>query len=288
MAAQDTDLTGRTVVVTGASSGIGAVAVAKLAARGAEVAVVGRAPDRTAEVAEKAGAQAFLADFGRLDDVRKLADQLLDRYPRIDVLANNAGGAWAHRVVTEDGNERSFQVNHLAPFLLTGLLLDRLLQAPQPRVINTASMTYRVARLNLDTINASTGSYSQFGYYSAAKLVNIVFTRELARRTADTELITAAFHPGSVATHVYDNAPLGLGRLIRSPLSQPFFIRADKGADPLVHLVTTPDTAAINGKYLHRFKAEELRNKQAVDPELAQRLWAMSAEATGISYGSAP
>ncbi|MEV4126588.1 SDR family NAD(P)-dependent oxidoreductase [Nocardia sp. NPDC049707] len=278
MAAQD--LSGKTVVVTGASSGIGAEAAAKLVARGATVAVVGRSPERTAEVAARVGAESFIADFARFDEVRKLADRLLDRYPRIDVLANNAGGAWAKRTVTDDGNELTFQVNHLSPFLLTALLLDRLVQS-QARVVNTASMTYRMARLDLDTVNASTGSFNQLGAYGAAKLATIICTRELARRTG---LITVAFHPGAVATHVYDNAPLGLGAFIRSPLSRPFFLRADKGADPLVHFATTSDE--INGRYFHRFELEEPRNGQAVDAQLAQRLWTMSEEITGTA-GSA-
>ncbi|MEV0294319.1 SDR family NAD(P)-dependent oxidoreductase [Nocardia sp. NPDC050710] len=280
---RDRDLADKTIVVTGASSGIGAVAAAELTARGATVAVVGRSPERTAEVARRAGAEAFLADFGRLDEVRALADRLLDRYPRIDVLANNAGGSWAKRTATDDGNELTFQVNHLAPFLLTGLLLDRLLQAPRPRVINTSSMTYRTAKLDPETANATTGSFSMLGAYSASKLANILFTRELARRTAGTGLVTAAFHPGAVATHVYDNIPFGVGLFVRSPLSRPFFIRPDKGAQPLVHLVATPDGEAINGRYFHRMKEERPRNKQALDDELAQRLWEFSEQITGVS-----
>ncbi|WP_245548225.1 SDR family NAD(P)-dependent oxidoreductase [Nocardia pneumoniae] len=282
MAVQDKDLTGKTVVVTGASSGIGAAAAQRLADRGATVAVVGRSPERTAEVAASVGAQPFVADFARLDDVRKLADQLLDRYQRIDVLANNAGGAWPKRTVTDDGNELTFQVNHLASFLLTNLLLERLTQS-RARVVNTSSMTYRMAKLDLDTVNAPTGSFNQLGAYGASKLANILFTRELARRTAGTGLTTAAFHPGAVATHVYDNAPLGLGWFIRSPLSRPFFIRPDKGAEPLVHLATTADGEAINGQYFHRFKLEPPSNKQAIDADLAQRLWTLSEQATGIA-----
>ncbi|MFQ6397044.1 SDR family NAD(P)-dependent oxidoreductase [Nocardia sp. KC 131] len=285
MAVQEKDLAGKTVVVTGASSGIGAEAAAKLVARGATVAVVGRSPERTAEVASRVGAQAFLADFARFDEVRKLAAELLDRYERIDVLANNAGGAWAKRTATDDGNELTFQVNHLSPFLLTGLLLDRLAQS-KARVINTSSMTYRMAKLNLDTVNATTGSFNQMGAYAASKLANILFTRELARRTEGTGLVTAAFHPGAVATHVYDNAPLGLGALIRSPLSRPFFIRPEKGADPLVHLATLSDGESINGKYFHRFEKEAPSNKQAVDKDLAQRLWAMSEQVTGLAPSS--
>ncbi|MEV0249686.1 SDR family NAD(P)-dependent oxidoreductase [Nocardia sp. NPDC050712] len=286
MTVQDKDLQGRTVVVTGASSGIGAVGAARLAERGATVAVVGRNPERTARVAEQIGAAHFLADFARLDDVRKLADQLLGRFPQIDVLVNNAGGSWAERAVTEDGNERTFQVNHLGGFLLTALLLERLQQAPRPRVINTSSVTYRTAKLDLDTVNAPTGSFSMLGSYAGSKLANIVFTRELARRTASTGLVAAAFHPGAVATNVYDNIPFGVGALIRSPLSRPFFIRPEKGAEPLVHLAGTPDAAAINGKYFHRFEEEPPSVKQAVDPVFAAQLWELSERVTGVAYKS--
>ncbi|WP_433577360.1 SDR family NAD(P)-dependent oxidoreductase [Nocardia brasiliensis] len=280
MAETDQDLTGKTVVLTGASSGIGAVAAARLAARGATVAVVGRSPERTAEVAAAAGADHFLADFARFDEVRKLAGHLLDRYPRIDVLANNAGGSWPKRTATADGNELTFQVNHLSPFLLTSLLLDRLVQS-SARVINTSSVTYRMARLDLDKVNATSGSFNQMGAYAASKLANLLFTRELARRTEGTGLRTAAFHPGAVATHVYDNAPLGLGALIRSPLSRPFFIRPEQGAEPLEHLATTAEFGS--GDYFHRFKPERPSNKQAVDAVLAQQLWELSERVTGAA-----
>lgn len=281
MVDQERDLVDKTIVVTGASSGIGAEAAAVFAARGATVAVIGRSPERTGAVAERIGGQAFLADFAELDDVRKLADQLLDRYPRIDVLANNAGDTWPKRTVTKDGNELTFQVNHLAPFLLTALLRDRLVQS-QARVINTSSVTYRVARLNLDTVNAATGSFTQLGAYANSKLANILFTRELARRSAGTGLVTAAFHPGAVATHVYDNIPFGIGALIRSPLSRPFFIRPDKGAQPLIWLAADAGED-INGNYYHRLKLERPSNRQAVNAALARQLWALSERATGLA-----
>ncbi|MFR9753883.1 SDR family NAD(P)-dependent oxidoreductase [Nocardia sp. 004] len=278
------DLSGKTVVVTGSSSGIGAAAAQRFATRGATVAVVGRSPERTAKVASEVGAESFVADFARLDDVRKLAGQLLDRYQRIDILANNAGGTWSDRTVTEDGNELTFQVNHLAPFLLTNLLLERLTQS-QARVVNTGSMMYRRGKLDLDEVNAATGTYSQFSAYSVSKLATVLFTRELARRTEGTGLTAVAFHPGSVATNIYENFPPALRWLIRSPLARPFFIGPDKGAESLVHLVTLTDGAASNGQYFHLVKPEQPKNKQAVDTELAQRLWAMSERLTGIGSG---
>jgi NAD(P)-dependent dehydrogenase (short-subunit alcohol dehydrogenase family) len=280
MQAGESDLTGKTIVVTGASAGIGAAAAARFAARGATVALVGRSPERTAEVAERIGGESFVADFARLDDVRALAARLAERFASIDVLANNAGGAWPRRSLTVDGNELTFQVNHLAPFLLTTSLLDRLHAAPAARVINTSSMTYRTARLDLATVNAPTGGFSMLGAYGASKLANILFTRELARRTADTALVTAAFHPGAVATNVYDNAPFGVGALIKSPLGRLFFRSPESGARPLVHLATTPDTAAVDGEYFHRLTREKPRNRQARDADLARRLWELSEAAT--------
>ncbi|MEV0032724.1 SDR family NAD(P)-dependent oxidoreductase [Nocardia sp. NPDC050793] len=276
------DLTGRVVVITGASSGIGAAAAAVFAAQGARVGVVGRNPERTEAVAASIGADPFVADFSRLDDVRTLAAQLGEHYPRIDVLANNAGGAWSRRTTTVDGNEQTFQVNHLAPFLLTMLLLPRLMAALRPRVINTGSMTYRWARLRPSSVNAATGRYSLFGAYASSKLATVLFTRELARRTIDSSLTTAAFHPGAVATHVYDDFPLGFGKLISSPLSRPVFMTPAAGAGPLVHLVTTPDTAAIDGRYFHRFTPENPRNPQALDPALGEWLWTTSERITGV------
>jgi len=175
---------GRTVVITGASSGIGAAAARRFAALGATVAVVGRSPQKTAAVAEAIGAHPHLADFSRLDAVRELADDLLGRYPRIDVLANNAGGIFASRNTTADGHEMTFQVNYLAPFLLTNLLLRRLTQGPnEGRVVNTASMAYRWGRLDLANLDRSGGRYSGQGAYGGAKLAMLLFTRELARRS---------------------------------------------------------------------------------------------------------
>jgi NAD(P)-dependent dehydrogenase (short-subunit alcohol dehydrogenase family) len=188
------DMRGRTVVVTGASAGIGAAA-RQFADLGATVAVVGRSAQKTAAVADTIGAEAHFVDYSRLDDVRRLADELLARYPRIDVLANNAGGVFSGRNTSADGHEMTFQVNHLAPFLLTNLLLDRLTTAPEGAwVINTASAAYRRSRVDLDDLDRTFGRYSGSGAYGTTKLANVLFTRELARRMQGTGVTTAAFH----------------------------------------------------------------------------------------------
>jgi NAD(P)-dependent dehydrogenase (short-subunit alcohol dehydrogenase family) len=276
------DLRGQTVVVTGGSSGIGAAAARRFAELGATVAVVGRSPDKTAAVAKEIGAEAHLVDYGSLDDVRRLAGELLARYPRIDVLANNAGGFFATRKASTDGHELTFQVNLLAPFLLTNLLLDRLTEAPDgARVVNTASMDYRKAHLDLDDLDRARGRYRWRSVYSASKLATVIFTWELARRVEGTGVTASAFHPGVVATDVSrDNALMraAMGsRLAKMMLSTP-----EQGAEPLIHLATTPDARAVNGAYFHLLDREEPKNAQATDAVLARRLWERAAELTGL------
>jgi NAD(P)-dependent dehydrogenase (short-subunit alcohol dehydrogenase family) len=278
------DMRGRTVVVTGASAGIGAAAARQFADLGATVAVVGRSAQKTAAVADAIGAEAHLVDYSRLDDVRRLADELLARYPRIDVLANNAGGFFTGRNMSADGHEMTFQVNHLAPFLLANLLLDRLTNAPEgARVINTASSAYRRGRLDLDDLDRALGRYSGLATYAATKLANILFTRELARRMQGTAVTTSAFHPGAVASDIGREG--GLNRLLfGSRLSKALLSTPAQGAEPLVRLATTLDTQTVNGQYFHRFKPEEPKNKQATDPQLAQQLWERSAQLTGVAH----
>ena len=280
------DMRGRTVVVTGASAGIGAAAARRFADLGATVAVVGRSARKTAAVADTLGAQAHLVDYGRLDDVRRLADELLARYPRIDVLANNAGGIFTTRNTSADGHEMTFQVNHLAPFLLTNLLLDRLIHAPEGvRVINTASVAYRRGRLDLDDLDRARGRYRGSGAYGATKLAGILFTRELARRTQGTGVTTSAFHPGSVASDIGRGGGLP-GLLFGSRLSKMVLATPAQGAEPLVRLATTMDARTVNGQYFHRCTLEEPKNKQATDPHLAQQLWERSAQLTGVRISS--
>ena len=278
------DLRGTTVVVTGASSGIGAAAARGFRALGATVAVVGRSPQKTAAIAAAAGAEPHVADFSRLDDVRRLAGTLADRYPRIDVLANNAGGIFSRQVLTADGHELTFQVNYLAPFLLTMLLLDRLAAAPDARVIGTGSVIYRVARLDLDNLDRTRGRYRAMTAYGAAKLAVLLFTRELAWRARGTSVTASAFHPGMVVSGVVRDTPLGglAGLVMRTRLNRVFLSTPEEGAAPLLRLAATPDPQSVNGVYFHRFRAEEPRNRQAADPGLAGRLWEYSQQLAGV------
>ncbi|MEA9985213.1 SDR family NAD(P)-dependent oxidoreductase [Subtercola sp. RTI3] len=280
-----TGMSGKTVVITGGSSGIGRAAARALAADGARVAVVGRNPERTHQVADEIGGEAFLADFDRLDDVRRLADALLTRFARIDVLANNAGGLISKRADTVDGHERTIQSNHFAPFLLTNLLLPRLRQnaAEAPvRIIATASSANSFGRLRLDDLDLRHRRWlAGWSAYGQAKLANIVFTDELARRTAGSGIEAYSFHPGFVATSFGADTALlkfantvGGGRLGLSP---------EAGAVPLVQLASVPNVGSPSGTYFSQLKPNGHTARQAGDAALASAFWAASERAVGWS-----
>jgi NAD(P)-dependent dehydrogenase (short-subunit alcohol dehydrogenase family) len=269
-------MTDRTIIVTGASDGIGAAAARALHNAGDHVVVVGRSAEKTRAVASEIGAEYLLADYGRLDDVRALAASLLEKYDRIDVLANNAGGIMGARELTVDGYEKTLQVNHLAPFLLTTLLLDRL-TASRATVVNTASVANVLyGKIDIDDLQLEK-KYSPNLAYGNGKLANILFTKELDRRYAEAGISTAAFHPGIVRTNFASGStsPMRLiyqsvvGRLMMSPA---------RGADTLVWLASTePGVDWVRGEYYAKRKPAR-KNTQADDAVLAAQLWQRSAE----------
>lgn len=273
-------MSGRTVVITGASDGIGAAAARALAKDGAEVVVVGRSKPKTEAVAASIGAASYLADYGRLDEVRDLAAALTAAYPRIDVLANNAGGVMGAREVTADGFEKTFQVNHLGGFLLTGLLMPTLL-ASGATVINTSSVAAAgFGKFAIEDVNAEKG-YVSMRAYGNAKLANILHVRELQHRYGGQGLAAAAFHPGVVASNFGAESGLLMKLLYRSPAKY-FMTTVDVGADPMVWLATTqPGTDWSPGEYYEKRRVARSQDA-AYDAVLAGQLWAKSANMVGL------
>lgn len=268
------------VVLTGATRGIGRAAAIELARRGAEVAVVGREPDRveaTARDAAAAGGGApvhtHVTDLTLMAEVRRLAEQIRERYPKVDVLANNAGALFASRHVTSEGFERTFALNHLAPFLLTNLLRDKLIGG---RVVTTASDAHEGGRLDLDDLQ-SERSYAAMRVYGTTKLCNILFTRELARRAP--ELHANCFHPGVVRTGFGKNEN-GIWKVLTT-LAGPFFRSPERGARSLVWLALSDDAAALSGEYVQDEKVAT-PNAAAQDDALARGLWERSAALVGL------
>ena len=266
----------KTIVITGGSSGIGAAAARELRRRGAEVAITGRS-EETGRLAREIGAEAFLADFSKLDEVRALAEKLLARFPQIDVLANNVGGIIQTRQVTPDGHEKTLQINHLGGFLLTLLLRERL-EASGATVINTSSGAHRLGRIDLSDMQ-SERKYSPWRAYGSAKLMNILHAAELTRRFRGVQAVS--FHPGVVATGFAREGSSAVRFLYESALKKIFMIPPEKGADTLVWLATSAPVRdwEPGSFYIRRKKAAT--SSEAADPALARELWAFSEEAVG-------
>jgi len=263
----------RTIIVTGASDGIGAAAARKLAGAGHEVVVVGRSAEKTRAVAEELGVTWHLADFADLSQVRELAGSLLSAHPRIDVLANNAGGMMGDRALTVDGYERTFQVNHLAPFLLTELLMPALI-AGDATVIQTASAAARLfARFDIDDLQ-NAHAYTALRAYGNAKLANILFTAELQRRYGHRGVSAVAFHPGVIATGFAGETNHFLRRIYHGPLRRLFTTSPEKGAEQLVWLAEgSAESTFVPGAYYESRRVSTKINPQAHDADLARELW---------------
>ena len=267
----------RTIVLTGASSGLGLAAAEQFAARGDRVVVVGRDPDRLAAAVDRVRAAGdgrepgrFRADFESFAQVRDLAAHLLDTYPKIDVLANNAGGMISNYRRTVDGNEATIQGNHLAPFLLTHLLRERLSGG---RVVNTASDAHHQGRPDPDDFCGDPGKYRAFRAYGASKAANILFTAEAARRWPD--VTSVCFHPGVVRTNFGDGT---LTRLFYR--FAPFLVTPEKAGALLVWLATTPVDELVGGGYYVGRKPVRPAS-HASSPAAAAELWDASAKTVG-------
>ena len=271
----------KTIVITGASDGIGAAAARRLHEDGSQVVVVGRSPRKTQAIAREIGADYLLADFTRLDDVRKLAADLDRAYPRIDVLANNAGAIFGDRAKTIDGHEKTFQVNYLAPFLLTSLLLDKLIGS-RAAVIQTSSSGARLfGKLAIDDLDHDRDFTPQLAY-GTAKLENILFTKELHRRYNARGISAAAFHPGAVATSFATESDSFMKRIYNSHLARAFMTTPEKGAGQMIWLAeSVPGSDWVSGTYYEKRKPAKRNNPQALDANLAARLWDRSEQLLG-------
>ncbi|MFF0516493.1 SDR family NAD(P)-dependent oxidoreductase [Streptomyces sp. NPDC004250] len=268
----------KTIVITGASDGIGLAAARQLTRDGHQVIMVGRSPHKTRTVASVLDTEYYTADFAHLGDVRALAAKLTTRHPRIDVLINNAGAILGEQTITVDGFEESFQVNYLAHFLLTNLVIDSLLCAGAS-VIQTASNAARIsARVELDDLN-NARRYSPMRAYGNAKMELILFTQELHRRYHSRGLSPVSYHPGSMSSGFAKNSRGPVGTLFRSPVPRLFFQSPDKGAGHLLWLATSePGRSWASGAHY------EKRRIRAVKTELiAFELWERSAKFVNLA-----
>lgn len=272
------DLTSTTIVVTGASDGIGAVAARTLHERGARVLVVGRSASKTEAVARSIGAEHFVADYARFDDVRRLAAELEAATDHVDVLLNNAGGTFKPSQRTPDGHEPNFQINHLSPFLLTHLLRGKLGGATSSRVVNVSSIGNLAGKVDLAHLDRGR---LELRAYGTSKLMNILFTRGLAARWSADQIASVAVHPGPVATSFgRDSAFVGL--VYRTPLKRLATITPEQGATPLVDVAVDRSADAVNGRYFSRHQPDGLMNPQAKNGALVDGLWEASLRYVGL------
>jgi NAD(P)-dependent dehydrogenase (short-subunit alcohol dehydrogenase family) len=275
-----------TIVVTGATNGIGLEAALQLAADGHRLVLVGRNPDRL-EAAEdavrRAGAarvDAHRADFASLDSVRELARDLLERYEQIDVLVSNAGTVHARRTVTGDGIEATFQVNHLGGFLLTELLKRRLVCSSPSRVVITSSVGHLRGSMDLDDVGFERGGYSVMAAYGRSKLANVLYARSLAAELAGSGVTVNAVHPGSVATDIWSGAPW-YARPVLAVAKLRMLSPAD-GARALTHLAVSPEVEGVTGEYFDRFTPRR-PSALARDDALATGLRELSNHLAGLA-----
>ncbi len=268
-------------LITGATDGLGKLTALALAKKDFHVVIAARQQHKAEalqkEIREATGKDLdwIGGDLGSLRQVRAIADTFRERYSRLDVLINNAGLFADKRAETEDGFEASYQINYLSHFLLTQRLLDRLKKSPQGRVINLSSSVYSVGEFRPDNLQ-SERKFSVLGTYAASKLLMLMFTKELARRLAGTEVTAYAAHPGIVRTRMMLNSP-GAFRII-SLLSLPFAISPSKGAETSVHLATSPEVRTLSGQYFTKSKPVKTKNRYDT-PANRALLWDLSMQA---------
>jgi NAD(P)-dependent dehydrogenase (short-subunit alcohol dehydrogenase family) len=267
----------RVILITGSTDGIGKQAALELARKGATVLLHGRNPSLVKTVLEQTKKQSqndnvdlFVADFASLKQVRRFADEVRNKYAKLDVLVNNAGVYMRDRQLTEDRFEMTFAVNHLAPFLLTNLLLDLLKRSAPSKIINVSSMAHQGARLDLNDLQAEK-HFEAYGAYSKSKLANLLFTYELAQRLNKSGVTVNALHPGVIATKMLK---AGFGSMGGRPV--------EDGAARITYLVNSPGIENVSGKYFVNDK-EQISSSESRDAKLQQQFWSLSDKMVGIS-----
>ncbi|HEY1779834.1 MAG TPA: SDR family oxidoreductase [Roseiarcus sp.] len=267
---------GKTIVATGATSGIGEAGVVALAGMGARIVFIARDEARGQATMRKLEAKApglshrlHLADLSSIAETRRVGETIAAGEPRIDVLINNAGALFSRRQVTPEGLELTFALNHMAYFVLTEALRDRLVASAPARIVSTSSVAHDRATLDFDDLQSAKG-YGGLKVYGRSKLANILFTRELARRLAGTGVTANCLHPGVVKTRFGESSGGFAGLLI--PFLRPFFMTAEKGADTLVYLASSPEVETTTGEYFVKRKLTE-PSAAARDNVAARRLW---------------
>ncbi len=286
------DMTGKTVVITGGNSGIGLETAVALARAGANTVITardeGRGTAAVTDIRSRSGSSdvgLVVFDLGSLASVRDGAAQIIERCPRIDVLINNAGLVLTERQETVDGYETTFAVNHLGPFLLTELLLDRIKASAPARIVNVSSTAHSTARRGLDFADLqSNNGYRAMQVYGSSKLANIYFTTELARRLAGTGVTANCLHPGTVATGYGRDGDTKGFLAFGLSLIRPFLMTPEKGAQTSVYLASSPEVADVSGEYFVKCKART-PSKAAQDREAPGRLWEVSETLVAIPTG---
>jgi NAD(P)-dependent dehydrogenase (short-subunit alcohol dehydrogenase family) len=274
---------GKTVVITGATSGIGEVAADRLAAKGARIVFIARDKARGEEtlkhlhaIAPGAAHAAYYADLSRISEMKRVSAEIAAAEPKIDVLINNAGALFNTRKVSADGLEMTFAVNHMAYFVVTNQLLPRMGEGA--RIVSTSSDAHKGAKLNFDDLQSERG-YSGFGVYGRSKLCNILFTRELARRIKGTGVTANCLHPGFVATRFGDQSGGIVSFAVRA--AKNFALTPEQGAETIIYLASSPDVADVTGGYFYKSKIAT-PTKEAQNDADAKRLWDVSAKISGV------
>jgi NAD(P)-dependent dehydrogenase (short-subunit alcohol dehydrogenase family) len=278
----------KVVVVTGATSGIGEVAADRLAQKGARIVFVARDRERGEAtrkhfraIAAQSDHTVHYADLTKLADQKRVAKEIADSEPQIDVLINNAGAMFATREVTDEGLEKTFALNHMSYFTITNILLDRLKATPGARIVSTASDAHRAGKLDLDDLQWATHRYIGLGVYGNSKLCNVLFTRELARRLAGTGVTANCLHPGFVGTRFGHNTTGLMAWAMK--VAQNFALTPEQGAETIIYLASADDVEGKTGGYYEKKKLVSPSRAAQSDAD-AKRLWDISAKIAGVGF----